>query len=158
MTFLGLRFPVLLLFFLAIPFLWFLWIGIYAISPGPPSATKQIEVVIPNSTSLSAIKKILAENKVIEDDPRFSMLVMLTGSAAKLRAGEYAFKPGNKPLEVIELLKNGKVLYRSVTIPEGTKLPEGQQDRDMIARELLIKFQMSPRHPLVELRKAYCKF
>ena len=122
MTFLGLRFPVLLLFFLAIPFLWFLWIGIYAISPGPPSARKQSEVVIPSSTSLSAIKKILAENKVIEDDPRFSMLVMLTGSAAKLRAGEYAFKPGNKPLEVIELLKNGKVLYRSATIPEGTDM------------------------------------
>jgi hypothetical protein len=28
----------------------------------------------------------------------------------------------------------------------------------MIARELLIKFQMSKRHPLVQLRKAYMKF
>jgi hypothetical protein len=28
----------------------------------------------------------------------------------------------------------------------------------MIARELLIKFQMSQRHPLVQLRKAYMKF
>jgi hypothetical protein len=28
----------------------------------------------------------------------------------------------------------------------------------MLARELLIKFQMSPRHPLVELNKAYRKF
>jgi len=27
----------------------------------------------------------------------------------------------------------------------------------MIARELLIKFQMSPRHPLVDLKKAYKK-
>lgn len=45
-----------------------------------------------------------------------------------------------------------------VTIPEGTKLPENQQDRDMIARELLIKFQMSKRHPLVDLNKAYRKF
>ena len=38
------------------------------------------------------------------------------------------------------------------------KLPENQQDRDMIARELLIKFQMSPNHPLVDLKKAYKKF
>ncbi len=37
-------------------------------------------------------------------------------------------------------------------------LPDNQQDRDMIARELLIKFQMSPNHPLVQLRKAYTKF
>jgi hypothetical protein len=45
-----------------------------------------------------------------------------------------------------------------VTVPENMKLPDNQQDRDMIARELLIKFQMSPRHPLVELNKAYRKF
>ena len=45
-----------------------------------------------------------------------------------------------------------------VTVPKGMKLPNNQQDRDMIARELLIKFQMSPRHPLIDLNKAYRKF
>ena len=45
-----------------------------------------------------------------------------------------------------------------VTVPEDIELPDSQQDRDMIARELLVKFQMSPKHPLVDLRKAYQKF
>ena len=45
-----------------------------------------------------------------------------------------------------------------VRIPDSIKLPNNQQDRDMIARELLLKFQMSDRHPLVMLRKAYKKF
>ena len=45
-----------------------------------------------------------------------------------------------------------------VTTPKNMKLPKDQQDRDMIARELLIKFQMSPKHPLVQLKKAYKKF
>lgn len=45
-----------------------------------------------------------------------------------------------------------------VTVPEDIDLPDNQQDRDMIARELLVKFQMSPNHPLVDLRKAYQKF
>jgi len=45
-----------------------------------------------------------------------------------------------------------------VTVPQGLKLPDNQQDRDMLARELLVKFQMSPRHPLVDLNKAYRKF
>ncbi len=45
-----------------------------------------------------------------------------------------------------------------VRIPDSIKLPDNQQDRDMIARELLLKFQMSDRHPLVSLRKAYKKF
>jgi len=45
-----------------------------------------------------------------------------------------------------------------VSIPDTIDLPNNQQDRDMIARELLLKFQMSDRHPLVALRKAYMKF
>lgn len=45
-----------------------------------------------------------------------------------------------------------------VQVPENIELPDNQQDRDMIARELLIKFQMSERHPLVDLKKAYAKF
>lgn len=44
-----------------------------------------------------------------------------------------------------------------VTTPKNMKLPKDQQDRDMIARELLVKFQMSPKHPLVDLKKAYKK-
>ena len=44
-----------------------------------------------------------------------------------------------------------------VTIPKKIKLPNDQQSKDMIARDLLIKFQMSPRHPLVDLKKAYKK-
>ena len=45
-----------------------------------------------------------------------------------------------------------------VSVPEDLALPDNQQDRDMIARELLIKFQMSERHPLIQLNKAYRKF
>ena len=45
-----------------------------------------------------------------------------------------------------------------VTIPDSIKLPDNQQERDMIARELLIKFQMSENHPMVDLNNAYRKF
>ena len=45
-----------------------------------------------------------------------------------------------------------------VRVPDDIELPDNQQDRDMIARELLIKFQMSGRHPMVQLREAYKKF
>ena len=45
-----------------------------------------------------------------------------------------------------------------VSIPEDMELPDNQQDRDMLARELLVKFQMSRRHPMVDLYKAYGKF
>ena len=45
-----------------------------------------------------------------------------------------------------------------VTIPDDIELPDNQQDRDMIARELLVKFQMSKSHPMVDLMNAYRKF
>jgi len=45
-----------------------------------------------------------------------------------------------------------------VRVPDDIELPDNQQDRDMIARELLIKFQMSEHHPMVQLREAYKKF
>jgi hypothetical protein len=45
-----------------------------------------------------------------------------------------------------------------VTIPDNIKLPDNQQERDMIARELLVKFQMSENHPMVDLNNAYRKF
>ena len=44
-----------------------------------------------------------------------------------------------------------------ITVPAKMKLPKGQQERDMLARELLIKFQMSSNHPLVALKKTYVK-
>ncbi|MGI8740794.1 MAG: hypothetical protein ACR2KU_14695 [Gammaproteobacteria bacterium] len=45
-----------------------------------------------------------------------------------------------------------------VQVPGDIELPDNQQDRDMVARELLIKFQMSLNHPLVDLKRAYAKF
>jgi hypothetical protein len=45
-----------------------------------------------------------------------------------------------------------------VTVPQNIALPDNQQDRDMLARELLIKFQMSQNNPLVALKNTYAKF
>ena len=45
-----------------------------------------------------------------------------------------------------------------VRIPKSMALPDNQQDRDMLARELLVRFQTSPNHPLHELNRAYRKF
>ena len=122
MTFLGLRLPVLLLFLVGFPLFWMVWIGIYAISPAPPSSQEQIEVVIPSRTGVAKIQKILADSQVIRNDDRFTMLAGLLGVANQLKAGEYALSSGLRPYEVLNTLKQGKVLYRPVTIPEGMEL------------------------------------
>jgi len=91
-----------------------------------------VDVVIPAHSSISEIEHLLTEKKVIRDNRRFSMLVMLTGTAKKLRAGEYRFKGGRRPLEIIDRLRKGKVLYRPVTIPEGT---DTEKIADILAAE-----------------------
>lgn len=45
-----------------------------------------------------------------------------------------------------------------VTVPEDVELPDDPQERDMLARDLLVRFQMSGHHPLAELKKAHRKF
>ena len=65
---------------------------------------------------------------------------------------EYIDKMGWKDLNWLEDIHMGyegdqaAVFDRNingwVTIPDSIKLPDNQQERDMIARELLIKFQM----------------
>ncbi len=147
MTILGLRLPVFFFFFFAIPLLWLLWIGLYAISPGPLSPVEETDVFIPVHSRVSEIENILAENKVIKDDGRFSMLAMLTGAARNLRAGEYRFKTGKTPLAVIELLQKGQVLYRPVTIPEGsemTRIAEILSAEGWIDRERFISLINDP--------------
>ena len=44
-----------------------------------------------------------------------------------------------------------------ITVPPNISLPDNQQDRDMLARELLIKFQMSKRNPLIALNSTHTK-
>jgi hypothetical protein len=44
-----------------------------------------------------------------------------------------------------------------VTVPPNISLPDNQQDRDMLARELLIKFQMSKHNPLIALNSTHTK-
>lgn len=45
-----------------------------------------------------------------------------------------------------------------VRLPKTMALPDNQQDRDMLARELLVRFQTSAKHPLWDLNRAYRKF
>jgi UPF0755 protein len=124
MTILGLRLPAFCLFFIGFPLLWLVWIGVWAVSPGPVSAVESEDIVIPVHARVSEIGRLLSTRKIISENNYFSVLTMLTGSAKKLRAGEYRLKTGQSPLAIIEILKKGKVLYRQVTLPEGVSTAE----------------------------------
>lgn len=117
----------LLIFLLLGPlFCWLLWLGAYAFLPGPASgprnADNRVEVLIPRHSGLKKIAEILAAKGVVRDDARFIMLAHLMLVAPRLQAGEYELALGKTPCEVLRTLAAGRVLYRPVTIPEGSDL------------------------------------
>lgn len=85
--------------------------------PGPLTATDTI-LIKPN-TGLTAIADLLERNGFISDARIFSLGVRAYGNDAQLKAGEYAVKAGASMHEIMELLKSGRSVTYSLTIPEG---------------------------------------
>ncbi|MEW6218591.1 MAG: endolytic transglycosylase MltG [Thermodesulfobacteriota bacterium] len=96
-----------------------LWLGGYAVLPGPGSAQEVRRVVIPAGTGLRGISRLLAEAGVIRPDVRFAVLARLRGQAGRLQAGVYRLSAGLAPVEVLAALVRGGTARQPVTIPEG---------------------------------------
>lgn len=93
------------------------WFGSYLLTPSP--AAEDTIVFIPKGTSVRGIKTLLAREGLIKDDIRFLALARITGTAKRLRAGEYLIPAYQKPLQILRILEKGKVVQHQVTIPEG---------------------------------------
>ncbi len=114
--------PKIIFFLLAAPFVFFGWLAQYAYTPMKVTGSEPAVVVIPKACTLKRIGEILGQAGVVRDDIRFSILAGLTRKASRLKAGEYSIAPGRTPVEVLDLLVAGKILYRPVTIPEGVDM------------------------------------
>jgi len=85
--------------------------------PGP-SATTENFLVRP-STGVADIAEQLERRGLISDSRIFRMGVRAYGNDAALKAGEYEIKAGASMRDIMELLKSGKSVLASLTIPEG---------------------------------------
>jgi len=99
-----------------------LWIRLYAVTPGPLQEENGVIVYIPPDTGFKKIETILISHGVIEPDPRFPVIARFMGVSNKLKAGEYRFKAGQTPYQVLRALESGSTLQRPLTIPEGENI------------------------------------
>ncbi|MBI1909278.1 MAG: endolytic transglycosylase MltG [Deltaproteobacteria bacterium] len=75
-------------------------------------------------TRLSEIIRRLEEGKIIRDSFLFKVYVVVHWAASKIRAGDYLFKPGLTPSQVLDLLLKGDFKVYEIRIIEGWTLKE----------------------------------
>lgn len=76
-------------------------------------------VVIPKGSSAEQIGDLLAGAGIIAHPWAFDVAAHATGTASRLKAGEYQFAAAISPRGVIELLLSGRVVRHKLTIAEG---------------------------------------
>ena len=94
-------------------------------APGP-SSNDTTFVVRPNS-GVQAISTDLEDRGLISSAWIFSRGVSAYGNAGALKAGEYEVKAQASMHEIMDVLKSGKSIMYSITIPEGLTVDQALQ-------------------------------
>jgi UPF0755 protein len=78
-----------------------------------------VSVEINRGQALSAVARDLASRGILEHPRWLSAYARYTGADARVRAGEYAVKPGTTPQMLLRQFERGTVVQYAVTIVEG---------------------------------------
>ncbi|WP_267549647.1 endolytic transglycosylase MltG [Rhizobium rhizogenes] len=101
-------------------------------SPGP--LTTNTNFIVRNGAGLNEIANRLESNNIITDQRIFRWLTTTyLHDGETLRTGEYEIKAGASMKDIMELLKSGKSILYSVTLPEG-----------LTVRQIFNKLQADP--------------
>ncbi|MER8749572.1 endolytic transglycosylase MltG [Mesorhizobium sp. M1050] len=93
--------------------------------PGP-SANGDTFLVKPN-TGVQDIADQLERRGLVSDARIFRLGVRAFGNDSALKAGEYEIKPRASMRDIMELLKSGKSVMYSLTVPEGLTVEQALQ-------------------------------
>lgn len=95
----------------------FIFINHYIKSSGP--LKENTVILIPAGSSLNKISSELSQNGIIDHPELFSIMVRLTDSANKMKAGEYEFTAGMTPVDIFKKIASGEVVSHKITFAEG---------------------------------------
>lgn len=85
---------------------------------------QETELIITDGEKVQTITKDLETKNLIKHDLLFVFYLKYKGLSNQLVAGEYRLQAGLTPLQIIDILTNGKVASRKITIPEGWTISE----------------------------------
>jgi len=94
---------------------------------GPGPADTATTVLVKPNSGVQEIAQLLERRGLISDARIFQIGLRAYGNETKLKAGEYEIKPRASMHEIMELLKSGKSVLYSLTIPEGMTVEQAFQ-------------------------------
>ncbi|SHF66892.1 endolytic transglycosylase MltG [Ornithinibacillus halophilus] len=97
-----------------------------ALEPVDPTNDEGVGIEIPLGSSTSSIAEVLENNEIIKDARIFKYYIKFRNESG-FQAGEYTFTKSMTIDEIIESLKNGRIIKEPVfriTIPEGLTIAE----------------------------------
>jgi UPF0755 protein len=97
----------------------FVWNAFESKGPDAAYGEPTTIVVLPSGSGLGQIAQTLEARGVIRNSLIFRAGVMYYGKASALKAGEYAVPSGASPLDIMQLLLEGKAIVYKLTVPEG---------------------------------------
>ncbi|WP_274629411.1 endolytic transglycosylase MltG [Arvimicrobium flavum] len=121
-----LNFVVSALFLVAIAAVVALYFGKRTFEAPGPSTTASTVLIKPNS-GVQDIADQLERRGLISDARIFWLGTRALGADGKLKAGEYEVKAGASMRDIMEVLKSGKSILYSLTIPEGLTVEQAFQ-------------------------------
>lgn len=85
----------------------------------PAPVEDEVVVVVPRGIGVGAIGEILAAEDLVPSRWHLMVWSLLLPDDRSLKAGEYAFPPGATGGEIIGILRAGRTIQHTLTIPEG---------------------------------------
>ena len=97
--------------------------GGYIAAPEPALKKEKLVEIAPGM-SFKKVTAMLDEQGVISHPYYFLTLARAKGVTTRVQAGEYAFKPGMNPLQILDLITRGDVTVWELMVPEGFTMME----------------------------------
>jgi UPF0755 protein len=102
-------------------------------------ATTNTTFLVKPSTGVSEISEQLERRGLISDARVFQLGVRAYGNSSALKAGEYEIRAGASMHDIMEVLKSGKSILYSLTVPEGLTVAQAWQrvaDHEALSGEM----------------------
>lgn len=94
--------------------------GYYTYINTPEKALQQaITLEIKPGMNFKSIAELLLMERVISDRARFVLLARSKNLTMRVQAGQYTFRPGMTPLEILDMITRGEVTTVRLLVPEG---------------------------------------